>query len=257
MKNFLLGLVPVAGSVLLVACGSPGPGSGSNSAFVLTGALNVASPAASANFLIDGNTCNYYVYRGDGTSPAQETKSCTLMEDQPNSLGTPHGSVKIGFSTGKGQQVLALTLGNGGEMSAKLAPDIGMFLPTSWNLAKPETDMILNSTAAGSVYSGIAVRVGGASCSMTVTPVPKTTAPGSKTAPAASAPSATPVSMPCGLVFWDSDSVTIAIPGSLISSAAATQTVKLQFYKNGTVWNLSQPPAGFPATFAEAAATSK
>lgn len=241
MKRFLLGLVLAVGAMALAACSSPSSSSGSTPVFALVGAVNAASPAASANFLINGNSCNYYVYRGDGSNPPQMTKSCTVMEDQPDSMGAPHGSVKIGFSTDKGQQVLALALGGGNTLSAKSVPDIGMFLPNSWTIATPDTNMILNSSAPGSTYSGIAIRVGGVSCSMTVTPVSNKT----------------PVSMPCGLVFWDSNSVTVAIPGSLISTAAANQTETLQFYKNGTDWNLSQPPAGFPATFTEAATVAK
>lgn len=264
MNRFLLSVALTVGAVALAACSSPSSGSGPGSAFVLVGALNASSPAASANFLIDGNSCNYYVYRGDGSSPAQATKSCTVMQDQANAMGQPHGSVKIGFSGGEAQQVLTLTQGANNTLSAKTVPDIGMFVPKSWSIAKPEADMILNSTAAGSVYSGIAIRLGGVSCSMTVTPVAKATAPASKTAaPASASESATPlsngnpVSMPCGLVFWDSESATIAIPGSLISSTTATQTWKLQFYKNGATWNLSQPPFGFPATYAEAAPATK
>lgn len=243
MKRLLLGVVLAAGAGALAACSSPSSGSASasTSAFALIGAVNAASPASSANLLVNGKSCNYYVYRGDGTTPAAVNESCTVMEDQPNSMGQPHGTVKIGFSTDNGQQVLALSLGSNNTLSAKSAPDIGVYLPTNWTIATPDADMTLNSSGAGSTYSGIAIRVGGASCSMTVTPVANKT----------------PVSMPCGLVFWDSNSVTVAIPGSLISTAAAKQAATLQFYKNGAQWNLSQPPAGFPATFTEAAPAAK
>lgn len=243
MNRFLLSVALTVGAVALAACSSPSSSSGSasNSVFALIGTVNAASPASSANLLINGNSCNYYVYRGDGSSPAAVNQSCTVMEDEPNSMGQAHGSVKIGFSTGQGQQVLALSLGSGNTLSAKSAPDIGVYLPTNWTITVPDTDMTLNSSGAGSTYSGVAIRVGGASCSMTVTPVSNNT----------------PVSMPCGLVFWDSNSVTVAIPGSLISTAAAKQAATLQFYKNGAEWNLSQPPAGFPATFTEAARAAK
>lgn len=241
MKRFLIGLVTVTAALGLATCSSSGSAAHPGSAFVLVGALNSTAVTASANFLISGNSCGYYVYRGNGSSPPQVTKSCTLMEDQPNAMGQPHSSVKIGFATDKGQQVLVLKRGNGNTLTAKDVPDIGVFLPNSWAIATPDTNMILNSTAAGSTYSGMAIHVDGASCSMTVTPVADKT----------------PTSTPCGLVFWDSDSVTVAIPGSLVSTQTAKQSWTLQFFKNATAWNLSQPPVGFPATFTEATPAAK
>lgn len=239
MKRLLMGLVSVGGVMLLAGCGSSG------STFALIGVPAQNSYTDSANFLISGNTCNYYTYRGDGTNPPEVGTGCVVLKDKTNALGAPHSYLEIGFNTPKGQQTLTLRQFGNNTLVASTVPDIGMYLPTNWTVAAPATDMILNSTAAASVYSSLAVHISGVRCSLTVTPVSDNAA----------------VSMPCGLTFWSGSSISIAIPGSLISTAYAQVSATLNFIqdaqKPGT-WNLAKPPygfQGFPMTYSQAAAS--
>lgn len=240
MKRSLLSLMPVLGAILLAACSS----SGGSSTFALVGVPTQNSHMDSANFLISGKQCNYYTYRGDGGTPPEAAKGCTLMEDKPNSVGHPHMFVKIGFATAKGEQVLTLRQSGDNSLSAKSIPNVGMYLPTNWTVTTPAADTILNSSAAGSTYSSLAVHIDGVRCSLTITPVSDNK----------------PVSEPCGLMYWGGSSISIAIPGSLISSAYARQSKTLHFTQNSEkpgAWNLVKPPDGFPAAFSEAAPAAK
>ncbi|MGH8280122.1 MAG: hypothetical protein ACRETQ_11260 [Gammaproteobacteria bacterium] len=236
MQRYLSALIPVSAAILLAACSS----SGLSSTFALVGAPAQDSFTSSANFLISGKTCNYYTYRGDGTNPPEVGEGCTVMEDRANSLGHSHALVKIGFATAKGEQVLTLTQAGNNALAATNIPDIGMYLPENWKVAAPATDMILNSAVAGSVYSGLAIHIDGVRCALTITPVSDNT----------------PVSMPCGLMFWSGSVVSIAIPGSLISSAWTGHPWNLNFSRDSSkagAWNLAKPPTGFPASYTEAA----
>ena len=240
MKRLFLGVLSAtSGAMLLAACGSSG------STFALIGVPAQNSYTDSANFLISGNTCNYYTYRGDGTSPPEVGMGCTLLQDKKNALGAPHAYVEIGFNTPKGQQILTLRQYGNNTLTASSIPDIGMYLPSNWTIAAPAADMVLDSAGASSVYSSLAVHVSGVRCSMTITAVANNT----------------PVSMPCGLTYWSGSSISIAIPGSLLSTAYAQVSATLNFIqdaqKPGT-WNLAKPPygfQGFPATYTQAAAS--
>jgi len=150
---------------LLAACGSSG------STFALIGVPAQNSYTDSANFLISGDTCNYYTYRGDGTSPPEVGMGCKLLQDKTNALGAPHSYVEIAFNTPKGQQILALHQFGNNTLIASSVPDIGMYLPSNWTVSAPAADMVLDSTAASSVYSGLAVHISGVRCSMTITAV--------------------------------------------------------------------------------------
>lgn len=239
MKRLFLGVISMAGAVLLTACGSSG------SSFALIGVPAQNSYTDSANFLIVGNTCNYYTYRGDGTNPPEVGMGCAVLQDKTNALGAPHSYVEIGFNTPKGQQTLTLRQFGNNTLVASNAPDIGMYLPTNWTIAVPAADMILNSTAAASVYSSLAVHISGVRCSLTITPAADNTA----------------VSMPCGLTYWSASSISIAIPGSLISTAYAQVSATLNFIQDAQKpgnWNLAKPPygfQGFPVTYSQAAAS--
>jgi len=237
MKRLFVGLISLCGAVLLTACGSSG------STFALIGVPAQNSYTDSANFLIVGNSCNYYTYRGDGTNPPEVGVGCTVLQDKKNALGAPHSYLEIGFNTPKGQQTLTLRQFGNNTLVASSIPDIGMYVPSNWQVATPASDMILNSTAAASVYSGLAVHISGVRCLLTVTPVADNQ----------------PVSMPCGLTYWSSSSISVAIPGSLISTAYAQVSATLNFIqdaqKPGT-WNLARPPygfQGFPASYKQAA----
>src|SRR5574337_613932 len=234
MKRLLMGLVSVGGVMLLAGCGSSG------STFALIGVPAQNSYTDSANFLISGNTCNYYTYRGDGTNPPEVGVGCVVLKDKDNALGAPHAYMEIGFNTPKGQQVLTLRQFGNNTLAASSVPDIGMYLPTHFTISAPATDMILNSSVAGAVYSGLAVHVSGVRCSLTITAVADNT----------------PVSMPCGLTFWSANSISVAIPGSLISTAYSQISWTLNFIqdsqKPGT-WNLAKPPSGFPTAYTHAA----
>lgn len=234
MKRMFMAGLCACGALLLAACGSSG------STFALIGVPAKGSYTDSANFLISGHTCNYYTYRGDGTNPPEVGMGCIVLQDKNNALGAPHSYVEIGFNTPKGQQILTLRQFGNNTLSASSVPDIGMYLPTNWTISAPAADMILNSSAAGAIYSGLAVHVSGVRCALTVTAVADNT----------------PVSMPCGLTFWSANSISIAIPGSLISTAYAQVSWTLNFIqdsqKPGT-WNLAKPPSGFPTTYTQAA----
>ena len=237
MKRLFLGLISLAAIGLLAACGSSGP------SFALIGVPAQNSYTSSANFLISGNQCLYVTYRGDGTNPPEVGTSCILLKDKENALGAPHSYVEIGFNTAKGQQILVLRQFGNNTLMASSVPDIGTYLPTHWNIATPAADMILNSTAAASVYSSFSIHIDGVRCSLTITPVADNA----------------PVSMPCGLTFWSDSSISIAIPGSLISTAYAQAPWQLNFIqdaqKNGN-WTLVKAPNGFPNGYVQAAPTS-
>lgn len=238
MQRLFLGVLSACGVMLLAGCGSSG------STFALIGVPAQNSYTDSANFLISGNTCSYYTYRGDGTNPPEVGMGCTLLQDKKNALGAPHAYVEIGFNTPKGQQTLVLRQYGNNTLVAASVPDIGMYLPTNWTIAEPAADMILNSTAAGSVYSSLAIHISGVRCSLTITPVADNTA----------------VSMPCGLTYWSASSISIAVPGSLISTAYAQVSATLNFIQDpqkSSNWNLAKPPygfQGFPVTYTRAAA---
>lgn len=239
MKRLLLGVLSACGALLLVACGSSG------STFALIGVPAQNSYTDSANFLISGNTCNYYTYRGDGTNPPEVGKGCVLLKDKKNALGAPHSYLEIGFDTPKGQQTLILRQFGNNTLIASSVPDIGMYVPTNWQVAAPAADMILNSTVAASLYSSLAVHISGVRCSLTITPVADNTA----------------VSMPCGLTYWSSGSISVAIPGSLISTAYAQVSATLNFTQDAQKpgsWKLAKPPygfQGFPDAYTQAAAS--
>ncbi|MGB9429468.1 MAG: hypothetical protein WCC11_06265 [Gammaproteobacteria bacterium] len=234
MQRLFLSLMPVGLAVLLAACSSSG------SSYALIGVPAQNSYTESANFLISGNQCNYYTYRGDGTNPPEVGIGCTLLKDKKNALGAPHSFIEIGFTTPKGQQILSLRQFGNNTLIASSVPDIGMYTPSNWTISAPASDMILNSTVAANIYSGLAVHISGVRCSLTITAVANNT----------------PVSMPCGLTYWSASSISIAIPGALISTAYAQSSWTLNFIQDAQksgAWNLARPPNGFPTTYAQAA----
>ncbi len=222
----LMLLMPVA---FLAACSSSGP------TYALVGVPGQYSYTDSANILISNGQCSYVMYRGNGVTPSEVVEPCALVADKKDALGNPHGKIEIGFNTAKGVQILSLSeTGTNGEF-AQSVPDIGVYLPNNWNIVNPAGNLALKATAQGSVYANLLVSIGGVRCSLTVVPVATNT----------------PVNMPCGLMSWSDTSVSISIPGALVSTVYTTRSWPLHFTidsKSGN-WNLVSAPAGFPTTY--------
>ncbi|MGH8283733.1 MAG: hypothetical protein ACRESE_07810 [Gammaproteobacteria bacterium] len=237
MKRLFPSLVFLVLTVLLAACSSSGE------TFALIGVPAQNSYIDSANILISNGQCSYVIYRGDGTNPPEVVEPCALVADKNDALGNPHGHIQIGFNTNKGVQILSLTeTGTNGEF-AQTVPDVGVYLPSNWNLATPASALTLTASAQGSVYANLIVAISGIRCSLTVVPVANNT----------------PVSMPCGLMSWSSTSVSISIPGALVSSIYQQRSWPLNFLKdtNNGSWQLAKPPMGFPANYQETSGSSK
>jgi hypothetical protein len=229
MNRWFLSLLSTLTVVSLIGCSSSGP------TYALVGVPGRTSYVASANILISDGHCTYVMYRGDGATPPEVVEPCALVADKKDALGNPHGEIQIGFNTTKGVQVLTLSeAGTNGEF-AKSIPDIGVYLPDNWNIVTPEDSLLIKANAQGTVYANLLVSIGGVRCSLTVVPVATNT----------------PVNMPCGLMSWSDNSVSISIPGALVSTAYTTSSWPLHFTLDSHTgnWNLVSPPAGFPATY--------
>lgn len=236
MKRWIVCLLPMALVALMSACSY-------KPTYALVGVPGQFSYIDSANILIDNGQCSYVIYRGDGTTPPEVVEPCALAADKKDALGNPHGKIEIAFNTGKGQKVLTMTeAGTDGEF-ARSVPDIGVYLPNNWNIKKPADNYLLKASAQGSVYANLLVAYGGVRCSLTVIPVATGAA----------------VNVPCGLVSWSSDSVSIAIPGALVSTEYTQRSWPLHFTVNaaGNGWNLIKPPPGFPASYTRTSNNAK
>ncbi|MDE2235091.1 MAG: hypothetical protein KGL13_08470 [Gammaproteobacteria bacterium] len=228
MKRWFVIVLTLTSAALMSACSY-------KPSYALVGVPGQYSYIDSANILIDNGQCSYVIYRGDGTTPPEVVEPCALMADKKDALGNPHGKIEIGFNTAKGPQILTMTeAGTNGEF-AQSVPDIGVYLPNNWNLQTPASNQLLKANAQGSVYANLLVAFGGVRCSLTVVPVATNT----------------PVNMPCGLMSWSSDSVSVSIPGALVSTAYTQRSWPLHFTidPSGNGWNLVKPPPGFPATY--------
>jgi hypothetical protein len=229
MNRWFLSLLSTLLAASLVACSSSG------SSYALVGVPGQFSYIDSANILISNGQCSYVIYRGDGTNPPEVVEPCALVADKKDALGNPHGKIEVGFNTAKGVQVLTLAeTGTDGEF-AQSVPDIGVYLPNNWNIVPPSANQVLKASAQGSVYANLVVAIGGVRCSLTVVPVATNQ----------------PVTMPCGLMSWSDSSVSISIPGALVSSAYTQRSWPLHFSINstGNGWDLVKPPPGFPTTY--------
>lgn len=228
MKRWSVCLLILISAVLVSACSS-------KPTYALVGVPGQFSYVDSANILISNGVCSYVVYRGDGTNPAEVVFPCGLGADKDDALGNPHGKIEIGFNTPKGQKILTLTeAGTNGEF-AQSVPDIGVYLPNNWNIKAPSDNLILKANVQGTVYANLVVAIGGVRCSLTVVPVATNAA----------------VNMPCGLMSWSDSSVSVAVPGALVSTVYTQRSWPLHFTVDatGNTWNLVQPPPGFPATY--------
>ncbi len=228
MKRWFVCLLPVALVALMSACSY-------KPSYALVGVPGQFSYVDSANILIDNGQCTYVMYRGDGTTPPELVEPCGLAADKKDALGNPHGKIQIAFNTSKGQQVLTMTeAGTNGEFAPNV-PDIGVYLPNNWNIQTPSDSFVLKATTQGSVYANLLVAYGGVRCRLTVVPTATNT----------------PVTVPCGLMSWSDTSVSIAIPGALVSTEYTQRSWPLHFTVNatGNGWDLVKPPPGFPASY--------
>jgi len=229
MKRWSVCLIPMFLAVFLPACSSSGP------TYALVGVPGQFSYIDSANILISNGQCSYVIYRGDGANPSEVVEPCALVADKKDALGNPHGKVEIGFNTAKGVQIMTLTeAGTNGEF-AQSVPDIGVYLPNNWNIQTPAENLVLKASAQGTVYANLLVAIGGVRCSLTVVPVATNA----------------PVNMPCGLMSWSDSSVSVSVPGALVSTVYIQRSWPLHFTVDatGNNWNLVSPPPGFPVTY--------
>lgn len=236
MKHLILGVVPLLLAGILTAC-SP-----SESSYALIGIPGQYSYTDSANILIGDGQCSYAIYRGDGVTPPEVVMPCTLLADKKDALGNPHAIIEIGFNTSKGPKTMTLNAAGTNNENANKVPNIGVYLPRNWTLASGAPVMTLKSNASGSIYSAMTVHIGGVRCSLAITAIANNRA----------------VSMPCGLTFWGHDSVSISIPGALVSTEYAGRSWPLNFSRNSHTdnWDIVKVPNGFPVAFtAESAST--
>jgi hypothetical protein len=230
MKRLCLSLIPTLLTVLLAACSSPKP------TFALIGVPERFSYTDSANLLVDNGVCSYAIYRGNSVAPPEVVKPCTLLKDDKDALGDPHSVVEVQFDTAKGPQTLSLHATGKNNETAKSVPDIGIYLPKDWAQADPAPKLLLKSSDAGKVYSKMTIHVGGVRCSLEITAVANGDAAST---------------MPCGLAYWSDSSLSVVIPGALVSTQYASQGWPISFAKDATSgnWNLVKVPPGFPASY--------
>ena len=229
MQRFSLGLIPLVLMAVLAACSS------SVSSYALIGVPGQFSYTDSANILINGTQCNYVIYRGNGVTPPEVGVPCTLVKDKKDALGNPHAIIQISFNTAKGPQILSLNAAGTNNEDAKAVPDIGIYMPKNWTLATPAPNMTLTSNAPANIYTSMVFHIGGVRCSLDIT----------------AAANNTPVHMPCGLTFWSDTSVSVSIPGALVSTQYSNRSWPLNFSRNPQSgnWDLVKVPAGFPTTY--------
>jgi hypothetical protein len=57
--------------------------------------------------------------------------------------------------------------------------------------------------------------------------------------------------MPCGLAYWSDNSISVVIPGALVSTQYASEGWPLSFAKDSASgsWNMVKVPDGFPTTY--------
>ncbi|HEX5339645.1 MAG TPA: hypothetical protein VFX47_02040 [Gammaproteobacteria bacterium] len=237
MKRLCLSLIPTLLTVLLAACSPAKP------TFALLGVPERYSYTDSANLLFDNGACSYVIYRGNSVTPPEVVTPCTLLKDEKDALGNPHWNVEIQFDTAKGPQTLLLHATGKNNETAKSVPDIGVYLPKDWAQAEPAPKLMLKSTDAGKVYSNMTIHVGGIRCSLEITAI---------------ANGDTASNMPCGLAYWSDTSISVVIPGALISTAYTSQGWPLSFVKDATSgnWKLVKVPSGFPSGYAVSADTA-
>lgn len=233
MKHLCLSLIPTLLTVLLAACSSSKP------TFALIGVPERFSYTDSANLLVDNGNCSYVIYRGNSVTPPEVVKPCTLLKDDKDALGDPHSVVEVQFDTAKGPQTLSLHATGKSNETAKAVPDIGIYLPKDWAQADPAPKLVLKSTAAGNLYSNLTIHVGGVRCSLEITAVANGNAASN---------------MPCGLAYWSDSSISVVIPGALVSTQYASQGWPISFAKDPASgnWNLVKVPQGFPASYSVA-----
>lgn len=230
MKRLCLSLIPTLLTVLLAACSSAKP------TFALIGVPERFSYTDSANLLVDNGACSYVLYRGNSVTPPEVVTPCTLLKDDKDALGDPHSVVEVQFNTAKGPQTLTLHATGKNNETAKTVPDIGVYLPKDWAQAEPAPKLVLKSADAGKLYSNLTIHVGGVSCSLEITAVANGDAASS---------------MPCGLAYWSDSSLSVVIPGALVSTQYASQGWPISFAKDATSgnWNMVKVPQGFPSSY--------
>lgn len=230
MKRLCLSLIPTLLTVLLAACGSSKP------TFALIGVPERYSYTDSANLLVDNGVCTYVIYRGNSVMPPEVVTPCTLLKDEKDALGNPHWNIDIQFDTAKGPQVLSLHATGKNNETAKSVPGIGVYIPKDWAQAEPQPRLVFKSTNAGTIYSSLAIHIGGVRCWLEITAIANGT---------------TASNMPCGLAYWSDSAVSVVIPGALISTAYTSQGWPLSFAKDATTgaWSFVKIPPGFPTIY--------
>lgn len=230
MKRLCLSLIPTLLTVLLTACSSAKP------TFALIGVPEKLSYTDSANLLIDNGNCTYVIYRGNSVTPPEVVTPCTLTKDQKDPLGNPHWHVDIQFDTAKGPKTLHLTSTGKNNETAETVPDVGVYIPKDWAQAQPAPKLLIQSTDAGQVYSKMAIHIGGVRCFLSITAI---------------ANGDTASTMPCGLAYWNDGSLSVVIPGALVSTAYTSEGWSLNFTKDTKSgnWKLVRIPPGFPTDY--------
>lgn len=103
-------------------------------------------------------------------------------------------------------------------------------------MADPVPKMMFKSVDSGSIYSNMTIHIGGVRCTLMITAI---------------ANGDTASTMPCGLAYWSDNTISVIIPGALISTVYTSQGWPLSFAKEetGGYWKLVKIPPGFPTRY--------
>ncbi|HEX7964397.1 MAG TPA: hypothetical protein VF651_01660 [Gammaproteobacteria bacterium] len=225
MRHGGLMVAGLLGAMVLAAAGC----SGGNDTYALRGTPTPRSGTNSGNFMVSGKDCKYVTMVGFYSDAPVLTYPCTVVSDEPNSLGDPHAHMTINVKTKDGDKTVKID-GTPAGMTATQAPDLGNQypFPPSWAVAKPAQALTLRNNDGSATQ--VVIQVSGVECAMTVNGSPVT----------------------CGLSYWSDGGFAIWIPGLLVSADYASYVINLSFGKTSPgQWSLARAPGTFPATYGE------
>jgi|GEM_PF-5191520 len=214
------------GALVLAAAGCSSGGD----EYILRGTPTPRSGTDSGNFVISGKTCKYVTMVGFYSDAQVLTYPCKVTADEEDALGDKHTHVAIDVTLPNNKTVTAKIDGATAGMNATQAPDLGNQypFPPAWAVAEPAQPLLLRNNDGSA--TAVVLSVSGAECAMTVNNAP----------------------VNCGLSFWSDSSVSIWVPGTLVSPDYASYVIGLSFGKTSPgQWAMPRPIAGFPATYGE------
>jgi hypothetical protein len=223
MRNGGLIIVGLVLTALIFGC-SPG----ANDVYTLRGTPAERSGTNSGNFVIAGDKCSYVTMTGFYTADATVTTyPCKVVADEADALGDPHTHVTITISTAKGDQTAKID-GTTAGMIASQSPNLSYPFPPNWAVSPPAQPLTLHNSDNGATQ--VQVQVAGVECAITINKSP----------------------VACGMSYWSDNSLSVWLPGLLVSATYAQYVIPLNFGKGPTgQWTLNRAPEGFPTTYVE------